>query len=589
MMKQADTKLIAAAYYRKSSESDERQVQSIPDQKKWAQSVVRDRQIPVLCHLEESMSARHEGRPAFSELLEKVRSGKVNAIMVWDPSRLSRNAEDGAKIISLMDSGKLKQVITASFTYTNTSTERFLLGFLFVESKRYADSLSEVIHRGLESKVEQGIYPEKARIGYMRQLKTGLAIHNPDVMPHIQRAFELYATGKHSNARIGLWLFRQGIKTKTGQPLSPKRVVDFLSDPFYYGCFLWHGDLHQGVHEPAVSKALWDKVQQVRILRGQPKSNWTQDRNFCGLFRCDECGCSFTIEKKKKHLKNGNTLHWTYYRCTKKRSFANCQQPFIREESLIEQCLAKLGEIALPDDWVTPMLAQLDRWEQEEQDSLAGTLLKIDEGIEKVAAKLRRLNELYIEEELDRAEYTARKKPLLNEKVALEARRESYALTGLGYWLAPLRQQINAVWERNLPTAGGDLNELRDFVAEVGSHHRVNSRKVLWDWTPPYAPLSRRGAYIEWWRWRESNPRPQWDSRQRLRPYPVGLAYGPAPPPPSTGGGAGNPISRRASGSEDAASPVRLRYAAAPGPGSGLTGYWLSSSQFKTVVRTYCA
>jgi hypothetical protein len=24
-------------------------------------------------------------------------------------------------------------------------------------------------------------------------------------------------------------------------------------------------------------------------------------------------------------------------------------------------------------------------------------------------------------------------------------------------------------------------------------------RKVLWDWTPPYAPLSRRGAYIEWW------------------------------------------------------------------------------------------
>ena len=34
--------------------------------------------------------------------------------------------------------------------------------------------------------------------------------------------------------------------------------------------------------------------------------------------------------------------------------------------------MAKLGEIALPDDWAVPMLAQLDRWEQEEQDGLAG-------------------------------------------------------------------------------------------------------------------------------------------------------------------------------------------------------------------------
>jgi hypothetical protein len=75
------------------------------------------------------------------------------------------------------------------------------------------------------------------------------------------------------------------------------------------------------------------------------------------------------------------------------------------------------------------------------------------------------------------------------------------------------------------------------------------------------------------WRWRGSNPRPQWRSRQPLRPYPVGLAYGPAPPPPATGGRAGNPISRRDSGSECTASPVRLRYAAAPGPGSGLTGH----------------
>jgi site-specific DNA recombinase len=518
MKNQDETKLIAAAYYRKSSESDERQVQSIPDQKKWAQSVVLDRNIPVLCHLEESMSAASEGRPKFAELLAKIRAGKVNAVLVWDPSRLSRNPSDGAQIVSMLASGQLKRIITASYTFTNSSTDQFMLGFLFADSKRFSDSLSEVIHRGLESQVEKGVYPGKARVGYLRHPKTRLFVHDPEEAPHIRRAFEMYSSGKYSKERIALWLFRQGVMTNTGNVLSPKRIEDFLVDPFYYGCFLWRGELHQGVQEPIVSKALWDKVQQVRVLRGQPKSTWAPDRNFCGLLSCDECGCSFTIEKKKKHLKNGTTLRWTYYRCTKKRVFAKCQQVFIREESLIEQCLAKLGEIALPDDWAVPMLEQLDRWEQEEQDGLAGRLLEMDRSLEKIAAKLRRLDDLRIEDEIAPDDYRARKKPLMNEKIALEARRETLGSTGLGYWLAPLRKQINAVRERNLPTAGVDLNELRDFVAEVGSHHRVNSRKVLWDWIPSYAPLARRGSYAEWWRWGESNPRPKWDPRQRLRP-----------------------------------------------------------------------
>jgi site-specific DNA recombinase len=350
MKKQDETKLIAAAYYRKSSESDERQVQSIPDQKKWVQSVVQERNIPVLCHLEESMSARKEGRPVFAELLSKVRSGKVNAVLIWDPSRLSRNPEDGAKIQSMLASGELKYIITASYTFTSSSTDQFMLGFLFADSKRFSDSLSEVIRRGLESQVEQGVFPGKARIGYMRHPKTNATIPDPEVAPLIRRSFEMYATGKYSTERIALWLYRQGIQAKSGHVFTANRMVGILIDPFYYGCFLWHGTLHRGVHEPIMSKALWDKVQQVRIERGQPKATWAPDRGFCGLLSCDECGCSFTIEKKKKHLKNGNTLRWTYYRCTKKRVFANCQQVFVREESLVEQCLAKLGTLSLPDE-----------------------------------------------------------------------------------------------------------------------------------------------------------------------------------------------------------------------------------------------
>jgi hypothetical protein len=95
--------------------------------------------------------------------------------------------------------------------------------------------------------------------------KTYATSHDPAVMSHIRRAYEMYATAKYSYEQIAPDLFRQGIATKYGKLLSPKRVVDFLSDSFYYGCFLWHGEIHQSVHEPAVSKAPWDKVQQVGV------------------------------------------------------------------------------------------------------------------------------------------------------------------------------------------------------------------------------------------------------------------------------------------------------------------------------------
>src|SRR5690606_27540419 len=50
---------------------------------------------------------------------------------------------------------------------------------------------------------------------------------------------------------------------------------------------------------------------------------------------------------------------------------------------------------------------------------------------------------------------------------------------------------------KNAP-AGGDLLKLRDFAAQVSSKWLLNSRNLLWDWNPGYAPMARRGSYASW-------------------------------------------------------------------------------------------
>jgi hypothetical protein len=153
------------------------------------------------------------------------------------------------------------------------------------------------------------------------------------------------------------------------------------------------------------------------------------------------------------------------------------------------------------------MLEQIESWELEERSRGSAQAVEFRKEAEEIAAKLRRLDDLRIEGEIAPDDHRARKAKLVGEKIALEARIKAVASEGAGYWLEPLKDFVNAVWERNLPTAGGDLNELRDFVAEGGSNLSLNSRNVLWDWTAPYALLAERASCLDWRRRRDSNPR----------------------------------------------------------------------------------
>ena len=155
--------------------------------------------------------------------------------------------------------------------------------------------------------------------------------------------------------------------------------------------------------------------------------------------------------------------------------------------------------IALPDDMAIPMLDQIDKWKIEEESRVSEQSVVLREEAKEIEAKLRRLNDLAGDGEIVRDEYTSHKGKLVNEKIAVETRLKLIAHEGAMYWLEPLRNFINAVRERNIPTAGGDLLKLRDFFAEGGSNLRIESRKVLWDWLKPHALLAERGLSSDWW------------------------------------------------------------------------------------------
>ena len=144
------------------------------------------------------------------------------------------------------------------------------------------------------------------------------------------------------------------------------------------------------------------------------------------------------------------------------------------------------------------MLNQIEKWEIEEASRVSEQSIYLRKESGEIGAKLRRLNSLYVDGEIDREEYTSRKKKLINEEISVEKRIKAIASDGLLYWLEPLKEFVNRLWERNLREAVGDSLKLRDLFAEGGSNLLIESQKVLWNWNSPYEILASRGICSRW-------------------------------------------------------------------------------------------
>ena len=126
--------------------------------------------LEVVAMKRESHSAKETGcRPVFNEIIQELHAEKYNGILTWAPDRISRNAGDLGKIVDLMDAGKLNEIRTFGQTFSNNPNEKFLLMILGSQAKLENDNRGINVKRGLRTRVEMGLWPGIAPVGYLNQ------------------------------------------------------------------------------------------------------------------------------------------------------------------------------------------------------------------------------------------------------------------------------------------------------------------------------------------------------------------------------------------------------------------------------------
>ena len=465
-------------YARKSTDVEDKQVLSIEAQLTELREYAKREDIIISAEVVEKQSAKYIGRPLFNKMLDEIEKFGGN-ILAWNPDRLARNSVDGGRIIYLLDTGKLASLKFPTFWCDNTSQGKFMLNMAFGQSKYYVDSLSENTKRGLRQKVRNGEYPTLAPVGYINDSRIKSVVVDKKKAKVIKQAFELYVKGNQRLEDIANFLAKKNIISKRGNIIHKSRATSILSNPFYTGLFRYGGELHEGKHEPIISKKLFDEAQEMLKKRGKPERKpKNEPQPFCGLISCASCGMMITGEYKVKKQKNGNVHEYIYYHCTKKNKSVKCEEPCIRQEELDNQLSFLIQKVSLPKDWAEELLKMAEKDHKNSAQSLTACVKEKEEKIQNIKIKLERLLTGYLDQDIEKEIYRSEKGKLLLQKKSLEEE-----MTSLSHkqndWLEPFQNWVKVAQELDKIAFDTDLFAKKVVAKEIFGSNLLLGEKTV--------------------------------------------------------------------------------------------------------------
>lgn len=252
---------------------------------------------------EEGESATTLDRPRLTELLAFVAKDKIQAVVVYDLSRLSRDTLD-----TLMVQRQLQRtgaVIRAATQPVDETAEGKMLGTVLAAVSQFENELRKrKVLAGMKEALRRVRWPWHAPLGYLNQ--GGRCIQNPNVAPLLARAFERAATGVYSVPEINQEAAHSGLRI----PRTTMHRV--LANPFYAGRLIvpqWGVDV-VGEHDPLVDWTTFQRVNGRDTARRSYVTGATETFPFRQITRC-ECGKPLTGYFARSHT---GARH-PYYRC----------------------------------------------------------------------------------------------------------------------------------------------------------------------------------------------------------------------------------------------------------------------------------
>jgi DNA invertase Pin-like site-specific DNA recombinase len=287
-------------------------------------------------------------RPALQKLLDDVKAGKIDVIVVYKVDRLSRSINDFASMMTLFDAENVSFVSVTQQFNTTTSMGRLTLNMLLSFAQFEREVTGERIRDKITASKQKGIWMGGSPpLGY--DVKERLLIinqHEGDLIKHI---FETYLSNP-SLVTLSESLNAQGYTTKYwqsqtgnwngGKTITPKYVYRLLTNPVYNGKIAHKNKVYDGEHQAIISDDMWNHVHA--LMKKQDVNEKHQHHSpflLKGKIRTHEgFMLSPSTVKRSNKRTNGKKRTVRYYISQKalSKGYANCPIKMLNAENIEE-------------------------------------------------------------------------------------------------------------------------------------------------------------------------------------------------------------------------------------------------------------
>ena len=253
-------------------------------------------------------SGKNTDRPAYQDMMRRIRAKEFSHLCVWKIDRISRNLLDFAAMYEELK--KFNCTFVSKNEQFDTSSAigeamlRIILVFAELERKLTAERVTSIMY----SRANKGLWNgAPIPLGYKWDAKGKYPVIDEDTAVVVRYIYDQYEK-IHSTMKLSDKLNRENIKSARGGEWTGTTVKGILRNPFYKGTYRYNYKtqtgrikpveeqiIHEDNHPGIIDKEQWDRVNKILDENStrsvaQLRSNVKYTHIFSKLLRCGQCG-----------------------------------------------------------------------------------------------------------------------------------------------------------------------------------------------------------------------------------------------------------------------------------------------------------
>lgn len=306
-------KIIAGLYPRVSTEDQSRFGHSLDEQEDRLKKLCEFKDYEIYkIYREEGVSAKDTNRPKFKEMIQDMKDGKINKIIVYKLDRLTRSIQDLENICKMLEEYNCDLESVAEEINTGNANGKFFIRMLTILAQLEIERTSERTKFGLIGAAKKGHISGKPALGYTKKDKSKKLVIDELEADVVKRIFSMYLEG--SSVCSICEIFNEEIVLN--RHWATTTVDKILSNKIYIGS-IEHGKRNKKntqIFEDVVP-AIIDKTTFECVQKRKEKNlkNYKRKRTYIFMQKilCPKChkimgGESSTSGTGDKHI---------YYKC----------------------------------------------------------------------------------------------------------------------------------------------------------------------------------------------------------------------------------------------------------------------------------